>query len=315
MRPSSNHPASVPDAPVGDSARAPGPFTAWTSTALWSRIVVGFAALCLVKLILLFSLRKQLFEIHWRVSDEAPTWLNSFAFYLFAILVGLNLSKLAARCMPAGVRVVRAYVQEGPELAHFETLNKAYIGENLRLAMISGLFNPLLTTLVGFSFLLVLWFGGVRLSQHKISLGSFVMFNTYMGTLVWPLIAMGWVANLMERGRASLGRVRGLLEERPKIAAPEQPRPIPSPLEGEIEFRNVSVHYGDRPALENVNMRIPADLNANLDAHTGDGSITLDVPIMVAGSLNHSSVHGKLNAGGGTLSITSGDGSIHLEKL
>jgi DUF4097 and DUF4098 domain-containing protein YvlB len=64
-----------------------------------------------------------------------------------------------------------------------------------------------------------------------------------------------------------------------------------------------------------INMRIPADLNANLDAHTGDGSITLDVPIMVAGSLNHSSVHGKLNAGGGTLSITSGDGSIHLEKL
>ncbi len=64
-----------------------------------------------------------------------------------------------------------------------------------------------------------------------------------------------------------------------------------------------------------INMRIPGDLNANLDAHTGDGSITLDVPIMVAGSLSHSSVHGKLNAGGGTLSISSGDGSIHLEKL
>jgi ATP-binding cassette, subfamily B, multidrug efflux pump len=175
----------------------------------------------------------------------------------------------------SGVRVVRAYVQERSELGHFEKLNQGYIGENLRLAKISGLFNPLLTMLVGFSFLLVLWFGGIELSAHKISLGSFVMFNTYMGILVWPLIAMGWVANLMERGRASLGRVRGLLEERPKITAPERPRPIPSPLRGEIDFRGVSVHYGDRPALKNVNMRIPAGMTVAIVGHTGSGKSTL----------------------------------------
>ncbi len=175
----------------------------------------------------------------------------------------------------SGVRVVRAYVQEGSELGHFEKLNQGYIGENLRLAKISALFNPLLTALVGFSFLLVLWFGGVRLAAHKISLGSFVMFSTYMGTLVWPLIAMGWVANLMERGRASLGRVRGLLEERPNIAAPERPRAIPSPLRGEIEFRNASVQYGERPALENVNMRIPAGMTVAIVGHTGSGKSTL----------------------------------------
>ena len=175
----------------------------------------------------------------------------------------------------SGVRVVRAYVQERAELAHFETLNQGYIGENLRLAKISGLFNPLLTTLVGFSFLLVLWFGGVRLAAHKISFGSFVMFNTYMGTLVWPLIAMGWVANLMERGRASLGRVRGLLEERPGIAAPKQPRAIPSPVRGEIEFRDASVRYGERAALENVSMRIPAGMTVAIVGHTGSGKSTL----------------------------------------
>jgi ATP-binding cassette subfamily B multidrug efflux pump len=175
----------------------------------------------------------------------------------------------------SGVRVVRAYVQERAELAHFEALNQGYVGENLRLAKISGLFNPLLTTLVGFSFLLVLWFGGVRLAGHKISLGSFVMFNTYMGTLVWPLIAMGWVANLMERGRASLGRVRGLLEERPTIAAPERPCAIPSPLRGEIEFLDVSVHYGDRPALENITMRVPAGMTVAIVGHTGSGKSTL----------------------------------------
>ncbi len=175
----------------------------------------------------------------------------------------------------SGVRVVRAYVQEESELAHFETLNQAYIGENLRLAKISGLFNPLLTTLVGFSFLLVLWFGGLRLAAHRISLGGFVMFSTYMGMLVWPLIAMGWVANLMERGRASLGRVRGLLEERPKIAAPEKPRAIPSPLRGEIEFLRASVQYGERAALENVTLRIPAGMTVAIVGHTGSGKSTL----------------------------------------
>lgn len=175
----------------------------------------------------------------------------------------------------SGVRVVRAYVQERPELAHFETLNQGYIGENLRLAKISGLFNPLLTALVGFSFLLVLWFGGVRLAAHKISFGSFVMFNTYMGTLVWPLIAMGWVANLMERGRASLGRVRELLEEQPRIASPQHPRAIPSPLRGEIEFSDVSVTYGDRPALEHISLRIPAAMTVAIVGHTGSGKSTL----------------------------------------
>lgn len=81
---------------------------AWSSSAVWNRVAVGFAALCIVKLIMLVGLRKELFEIHWRVSDLRPTWLNSFSFYLFAVLVGLNLWKLSARCLPAGGRIVRA---------------------------------------------------------------------------------------------------------------------------------------------------------------------------------------------------------------
>jgi ATP-binding cassette subfamily B protein len=175
----------------------------------------------------------------------------------------------------SGVRVVRAYVQERSELKHFETLNLGYIGENLRLAKISGLFNPLLTALVGLSFLVVLWYGGMRLAEHKISLGSFVMFNTYMGTLVWPLIAMGWVANLMERGRASLGRVRELLEETPKIAAPARARAIPTPVRGEIEIAQASVQYGERNALKDVTLRIPAGITAAIVGHTGSGKTTL----------------------------------------
>ena len=178
----------------------------------------------------------------------------------------------------SGVRVVRAYVQERAELARFAVLNRDYIGENLRLARISGLFNPLLQALVGVAFLLVLWIGGLRLAAHKISLGSFVMFNTYMGMLVWPMIAMGWVANLMERGQASLGRLRALLEERPRIAAPAMVRPLPSPLRGEIEFHGVAVRYGEnsaRCALGRVNLRIPAGATVAVVGHTGSGKSTL----------------------------------------
>jgi glucan phosphoethanolaminetransferase (alkaline phosphatase superfamily) len=105
-----NQPSAKAGASIGKNAETAGQgwLAAWESTALWSRIAVGFAALCCVKIIMLVTLRKQLFEIHWRVSEEQPTWLNSFAFYLFALLAGLNLWKLAVHCQAAGARVVRA---------------------------------------------------------------------------------------------------------------------------------------------------------------------------------------------------------------
>ncbi len=175
----------------------------------------------------------------------------------------------------SGVRVVRAYVEERQELKRFEELNRDYIDENLRLAKISGLFNPLLQALVGISFLLVLWMGGTRLAAHKISIGSFVMFNTYMGILVWPMIAMGWVANLMERGKASLERVRAVLRQEPRIAAPANPRSLPKPVAGEIEFHNVTLIYGDRQALRAINLTIPAGSTVAIVGHTGSGKTTL----------------------------------------
>jgi ATP-binding cassette subfamily B multidrug efflux pump len=174
----------------------------------------------------------------------------------------------------AGVRVVRAYVQEEAELKNFDRLNKEYVGRNISLARASGMFMPLLQCLIGVAFLIVLWAGGSRLLAHKLSLGNFVMFNMYMGMLVWPMIALGWVVNLMQRGNASLARIYEVMEQRPAIAAPEDPKSLEN-VRGEIEFRNVSVRYGDACSLDNVSIRIPAGATIAIVGHTGSGKSTL----------------------------------------
>lgn len=174
----------------------------------------------------------------------------------------------------AGARLIRAYVQEEAEMEQFRKLNLEYIGQNLKLVKTTGLFMPLLQALIAITFLIVLWVGGARLLAGKISLGSFVMFNTYMGMLIWPMIAMGWVVNLMQRGTASLTRISEILDERPSIAAPAHPRPL-TDVRGEIEFRGVDVRYGQVAALSDVNMKIPAGSTVAIVGHTGCGKTSL----------------------------------------
>src|SRR5262245_41908337 len=142
----------------------------------------------------------------------------------------------------SGVRMIRAFVQESAELRRFETLNRQYIAQNIRLVRIQGLLEPLLELLIGLTFLIVLWAGGRQVLAHRITIGSFVMFNTYMGILTWPMIALGWVVNLMQRGTASLSRINEIFREKAGIAAPPAPVHL-SNVRGEIGFRQVSVIY------------------------------------------------------------------------
>jgi ATP-binding cassette, subfamily B, multidrug efflux pump len=175
----------------------------------------------------------------------------------------------------SGVRVVRAYVQEKAELEKFESLNLLYVDQNIRLARLSALFNPLLQALVGGMFLIVLWAGGYRMMTHHITLGQFVMFNTFMGLLIWPMIALGWVVNLMQRGKASLGRIMEIMDEQPAIAAPPQAVPLPANLRGEIRFDGVGVSYPAGAALKRVDLEIPGGTTVAIVGHTGSGKSTL----------------------------------------
>jgi ATP-binding cassette subfamily B protein len=174
----------------------------------------------------------------------------------------------------SGVRMIRAFAQERAELRRFEELNRQYIAQNIRLVRIQGIFEPLLELLIGLTFLVVLWVGGGQVLKGRISIGSFVMFNTYMGMLVWPMIALGWVVNLMQRGTASLHRINQILAERPTIAAPADPA-LPTAVRGEIEFRGAGMDYDGTRALNGVDLRIPAGSTIAVVGHTGSGKSTL----------------------------------------
>jgi ATP-binding cassette subfamily B protein len=129
--------------------------------------------------------------------------------------------------------------------------------------------------LIGFTFLLVLWAGGRQLMAGKISLGSFVMFNTYMGMLIWPMIAFGWVVNLMQRGTASLNRINEIIHSRPTIAPPADAALNPSEYTAEIGFHDVEMRFGERTALDEINLLIHSGKTIAVVGHTGSGKTTL----------------------------------------
>jgi ATP-binding cassette subfamily B protein len=223
--------------------------------------------------------------VDWRLAVLAilPAPLVSLAVIYFGRAIHARFERIQAMFSDissrvqenlAGVRMVRAFVQEDAELRHFEKLNRAYIAENIRLVRISGVFQPLLEALIGLTFLAVLWYGGGQVLTGRISLGSFVMFNTYMGILVWPMIALGWVVNLMQRGGASLERINQILREKPTIAAPAHPVTLQQ-VRGEIEFRDASVAYPAGRALDSVSLKIEAGTTLAVVGHTGSGKSTL----------------------------------------
>jgi ATP-binding cassette subfamily B protein len=213
----------------------------------------------------------------------APTPVVSFAVMTFGKAIHTRFeriqsmfSDISSRVQEnlAGVRVIRAYTQERHEMDRFEKLNREFIRENVKLARTQGMFMPTLQAMIGLAFLCVLWAGGARMLAGKISIGEFVMFNTYTGMLVWPMIALGWVVNMTQRGTASLSRIDELMMQKPLIAAPPNPIPLED-ARGEIEFRDVTVEFDGQKALDGVSMRIPAGSTVAIVGHTGSGKSTI----------------------------------------
>jgi ATP-binding cassette subfamily B protein len=186
-------------------------------------------------------------------------------------------SDISARAQEnfSGARVVRAFVQEQAEIEAFENANREYIRRSLKLVRLMGMLWPTLETLLGFAVVLVLWLGGRQVLLGKINVGMFVAFNTYLVQLTWPIISLGWVLNLFQRGSASMGRINEIFQERPEIQDRGLVSAPPSVIGGEIEFRNLSFAYNGVPVLIDISLKIPAGSSLAVVGATGSGKSTL----------------------------------------
>jgi ATP-binding cassette subfamily B protein len=188
-----------------------------------------------------------------------------------------NLSAIVQEAL-AGVRVVRAYNQEAHETERFRAANQEFIRRNRVLIRLQGLFFPSMTLFLGFGSLLVLWLGSRHVIRGELTLGEFVAFNSYLVMLSWPMIAFGWVTNILQRGMASWKRMLEVLDAVPDIAdtgVTEAGRTVP--LTGAIEIRDLTFAYPgtDRVVLDHVSLRIEAGQTVALVGATGSGKSTL----------------------------------------
>jgi ATP-binding cassette subfamily B multidrug efflux pump len=209
-------------------------------------------------------------------------------------------SDISARAQEnfSGARLVRAYVQEEAEIRAFEKENKEYIRRSLKLVRLMGMLWPTLELMLGCAVVLVLWLGGREvLGGHMrvplvsnlggsnpgitttlvltgaMSVGDFVKFSTYMMQLTWPIIALGWVINIFQRGTASLIRINEIMQEPPEIK--DAPGARDREIEGEIEFRGLNFDYDGKPVLHGVNLLVPAGTSLAIVGPTGSGKTTL----------------------------------------
>jgi ATP-binding cassette subfamily B multidrug efflux pump len=205
-----------------------------------------------------------------------------------------SLAVLSAKAQEnlAGVRVVRAYGQEDAEIRGFDGPNREYIDRNLRLIYFWSLFMPLLQALIGLTFVLVLWQGGRLVILNRITLGELIAFYNFMARLIFPMIALGFVTNIFQRGGASMGRLNYILDSVPKISDAEVVQEKTADIRGEIEFRNLTFTYPtvrsdtdgtktngtgevNKPVLQDISLHVPAGSILAIVGPTGSGKSTL----------------------------------------
>jgi ATP-binding cassette subfamily B protein len=177
----------------------------------------------------------------------------------------------------SGVRLIRAFAREESQIGLFERLNRQYIGRALRLVQLMGMLWPTLEFILGISMVITLLAGGHLVLAHRINVGQFVAFSTYMIMLIWPIIAVGWVINIFQRGTASVKRIDEILKAEPVIDDRSAVPGVGSEtvLNGEIEFRHLTFSYGETPVLRDITLKIPAGSSLAIVGPTGCGKSTL----------------------------------------
>lgn len=177
----------------------------------------------------------------------------------------------------AGVRVVKTFVQEDAEIEKFTRQNQENFKANMKLTRINGIYNPMVQFISTISFLIALSYGGILVVRGEITLGEFVTFNTYLAMLTWPMMAIGWVINMWQRGAASMERINQVLHTQAEIYDEPDMLAEKTDLEGSIEFRRLTFTYPSarQPVLYDIDLKIPAGKTVALIGRTGSGKTTL----------------------------------------
>lgn len=175
----------------------------------------------------------------------------------------------------SGIRVVKAYAQEDYELEEFNHINHDYVERSIAFAKLNSLLWPAMYFVSGLAVAILLWRGGIDVISGRIQLGRFVQFNTYLTALTWPMIALGWTVNLFQQGAASLSRIEEVKAVQPAIADGPQARADAAPTRGDVEFKHVSLAYGEREVLHDINLRVPAGSTLAVVGATGAGKTSL----------------------------------------
>lgn len=198
------------------------------------------------------------------------------AIYLRSERIQAQLAHMSAVAQEAlaGVRVVRAYRREEVEIERFREVNEEYVARGRAMIRLQGAFHPTLAFFLGLSALLVLWLGSRRVIDGRLSIGDFVAFNAYVAMLSWPMIAFGWVTNMLQRGLAAWRRMLDVLQVEPSIRDRDDPV-RPARIRGEVEFRDLTFGYGGRTVLSGVSARVRPGQVLALVGPTGAGKSTL----------------------------------------
>lgn len=177
----------------------------------------------------------------------------------------------------SGIRVIKSYLREESEIESFRTLSKEYLQKNMRLVKIQALFQPILFLITGVSVIIVIWTGGIKVIQGELLLGDITALIIYLGILIWPMIAFGWVINIIQQAEASMKRLNTILHEPYDIQNSSETDYSLNNIKGDIEFKNVSFRYNNNSGdvLKNINLKIPAGTTLAIMGATGSGKTTL----------------------------------------